>query len=176
MSLFEGMWKAFRPQKKQQRLMKVVHAIETFMVDQQAQGLDRDRDLDWEYEHMHEAIRWAKILAAHRKINTDLAACAVATQNVGRIATGKTDGHAEAGYDVAKRLFSALGCFTPAEIAQLSSAVGNHSRKDAVDAPLDELAKDVDVYVRYLQGHEFSTPHEIRRLSAVRLELQKKIS
>lgn len=174
MSLIEELKNAFHPQKAH-RLPRVIHAMEAFIVEQQSRNLDRDRDLDWEYEHIKESTHWAKILAMHRKMDPDLAACAVATQNIGRIATGRTDGHAEAGYDVSKRLFTALGCFTPAEVHQLASAIKNHSRKDVIDAPMDELAKDVDVYVRYLQGEELSTIDELKRLSAIRLELQKSI-
>ena len=37
---------------------------------------------------------------------------------------------------------------------------------------LDELAKDVDVYARYLQGSEISRPGDLMRLRRVRLELE----
>ena len=173
-SLLQRLKKAGEPQK--QRLPKVLHAMEMMLVEQRTSDLERDRDLDWEYEHMNDSIRYAKMLALRRKLDPDLAACSVAVQNIGRITTGKTEGHAEAGYEPAKRLLTGLGCFTPAEVEQLASAVRNHSRKERIDSPLDELAKDVDVYVRYVLGSEPTTDYEIRRLSTIKLELQTKIA
>lgn len=150
--------------------------METLLVEQQnGSNLERDRDLDWEYEHMNDSVKYAKMLALRRKIDPDLAACAVAAQNIGRITTGRTDGHAESGYERSRHLFLALGCFTPAEVEKLAAAVRSHSHKDRLDSPLDELAKDVDIYVRYVHGEEFTAPHELRRLSAIKLELQKKM-
>jgi uncharacterized protein len=172
MSLIERLKVNLHPH--QQRLPQVQHTVQMLLLEQQSKSVERDRDLEWEYEHIEQAIHYAKTLALRRKIDPDLAGCALALQNVGRIVSGKSEGHAEAGYHLAKRLFTAMGCFTPTEIEQLSTAVRNHSRKDKVDNPLDELAKDVDVYVRYVQGHEIKTEPEQRRLSTVRLEMQRK--
>jgi len=163
-------------EERKQRLSKVLHAMEILFVEQQGADVSRDRDLDWEYEHMNDAIKYGKIIARHRKLPTDLAACAVAIQNIGRIITGKSEDHAESGYEPARRLLMRLGCFAPVEIEQIALAVKNHSRKDKQDAPLDELAKDVDIYVRYIHGDEFKTGHEQRRLSRILLELQTKMN
>ncbi|MBI2843379.1 MAG: metal-dependent phosphohydrolase [Armatimonadetes bacterium] len=164
-----------KPEAHRHRLPQVLHAIEILLVEQKDRDLDRDRDLDWEYEHMNESIRYAKMLALRRKIDPDLAACAAAIQNIGRIIGGKTEGHAETGYEPAKRLLTGMGCFAPDEIEKLASSVRNHSQKETTGTPLDELAKDVDVYARYIQGDEFTSPHEERRLARIRLELQTKI-
>lgn len=174
MSLLSHFGKHPEPQKP--RLPRVLHAMEMLLIDQKGADLDRDCGLDWEYEHMHNAAKYAKMLAAHRKLDPDLAACAAAAQNIGRLTTGRTEGHAEAGYESARRLFLGLGCFTPAEVEQLSMAVKNHSRKDRVDSKLDELEKDVDIYVRYVHGIQFTASHELRRLSAIKLELQTRIN
>ncbi|MEN6521891.1 MAG: metal-dependent phosphohydrolase [Armatimonadota bacterium] len=157
-----------------QRLPKVLHAMEVLFIEQRCFDVDRDRDLDWEYEHMNDSVKYGRILAKHRNLSADLAACAVALQNIGRISTGKSEGHAESGYEPAKSFLAALKCFTQHEIEQIASAVKNHSRKDHVDAPLDELSKDVDIYVRYIHGDEFKMDHEHRRLSAILLEFRKK--
>jgi uncharacterized protein len=174
MSILQRFKKASESQKP--RLPQVLRAMQLLLVQQQETDLERDHNLDWEYEHMNDSVYYAKRLAATRKMNADFAACAVAAQNIGRITTGKSEGHAEAGYELAKRFFLGLGCFTITEAEQLASAVRNHSNKDRIDTPLDELAKDVDIYVRYVHGSEFSTQHELRRLSALRLEFQKKIN
>lgn len=174
MSIFQRFKKP--PEAQKHRLPKVLHAMEMLLVEHRGSDVDRDRDLDWEYEHMNESVRYAKMLAVRRKLDPDLAGCAAAVQNIGRISVGRTEGHAEAGYEPATRLFFSLGCFTPTEIRQLATTVRNHSHKDRVDAPLDELAKDVDVYVRYVQGEEFVTPHELRRLAKIKLEFQTKVN
>jgi HD superfamily phosphodiesterase len=123
---------------------------------------------------MSEAAHHAKALASYRRLDPDLAACAAAIQNIGRITQGKIEGHAEAGYEPARKLLSSLGCFSPREVELLAASVRNHSNKGSVDSPMDELVKDVDVYVRYIQGHQFTGPHELKRLSTIRLELQAK--
>lgn len=173
MSLLQRLKRTLQPPK--QRLPHVLRAVQMLLVEQQTRDVDRDRDLDWEYEHIEQAVTYAKMLAVRRKLDPDFAACAAAAQNIGRIVFGKSEGHAETGYELARRLYAAVGCFTPVEVEQLAASVRNHSHKDKVDSPLDELGKDVDVYVRYVQGHEFTAPHELRRLSAIRLELQRKV-
>ena len=173
MSLLQRFKKLAKPKK--QRLQKVLHAMEMLLIEQQGSNLDRDRDLDWEYEHMNNAVAYAKMIAVRRKLDPDLAACAVAAQNIGRITTGKSEGHAEAGYDQAKKLYAAIGCFTPVEVEKLATSIRNHSQKARIDSPLDEFAKDVDVYARYVQGEVFTTHYELHRLSAIKLELQTKM-
>ncbi|HOK53341.1 MAG TPA: HD domain-containing protein [Armatimonadota bacterium] len=174
MAFLQRLKRAVEPQKP--RLPKVLHAMEMLLVQQQGTNIERDRDLDWEYDHMNDSIQYAKMLAVRRKIDPDLAACAVAAQNIGRISSGVSEGHAEAGYELAKNMYVSLGCFTDEEVEMLATAVRNHSFKDKVQSPLDELAKDVDIYVRYVHGYEATTPHEIKRLTAIRLELQTQIN
>ena len=173
MSLLERLKRTPQPHKP--RLSLVLHSMGMLLVEQKQINIERDRDLDWEYDHLNECVHYAKMLALRRKLDPDIAASAVAVQNIGRITSGKSEGHAEAGYELSKKLFFALGCFTLIEVERLATSVRNHSRKDKVDSPLDELAKDVDVYVRYISGDEFETSHEIKRLSTIRLELQMKL-
>lgn len=158
--------------KSPPRLPRVLGAVETLVMNEQVKAVRRDRDLDFEYEHIRETIKYAKTLAPKRKIDPDIAGIVAALQNIGRITTGVSDSHAEAGYQPAKDLLMRVGGFTPAEIEQIATAVRNHSRKDEIDAPLDELVKDVDVYARYLQGYEISKPADLSRLRKVRLELE----
>jgi HD superfamily phosphodiesterase len=156
------------------RFPKVLHAMELLLVEQEKRGVERDRDLDWEYEHIKDAASYAKTLAERRRVNPDMAACAAALQNIGRITTGRTEGHADAGYEPARRLLIGLGCFSPAEVEQLAASVRRHSRKDVVDSPLDEVVKDVDIYVRYIHGLALEKPGDLKRLASVKLELQHK--
>ncbi|MDO8682021.1 MAG: HD domain-containing protein [Armatimonadota bacterium] len=154
------------------RAPRALCAMETLIMDQQVRNIQRDIELDFEYDHIREAVRYAKTLALKRKIDLDLAAAVAALQNIGRIVTGKSEGHAEAGYLPAKEFLTRLNCFNEKEIEQIATAVRNHSRKGEQDGPLDELAKDADIYARYLQGHEFTRSDDISRLSRIRAELE----
>ncbi len=157
------------------RWTKVLHSMEMLLVRERSNDLGRDRDLDWEYEHIKECARIAKVLAVHRRLDPELAACAVIVQNIGRILKGRSDNHAESGYLPAKQLFTTLRCFTQKEIDLLCTAVRNHSKKERIDGPLDELAKDADIYVRYLKGSELVRPYDLRRLKAVQADLLKPV-
>lgn len=161
------------PDAGKNRLPKVLHSMETLLVQQRSNDVERDRDLDWEYEHMQQCSRIAKALAPKRGIDPDLAACAVAVQNIGRVLEGRTESHAEAGYLPAKELFTSLGCFTPKEIEMMATSVRHHSKKDRIDSDFDELAKDVDVYVRWVTGSEITRPYDHRRLVTVQVDMSK---
>jgi len=146
--------------------------METLIMDEQVKDVERDVELDHEYEHIREAVKHAKLLASKRKIDPDWAGIVAAVQNIGRIVTGKSGGHAQAGYLPAKKFLAGLGCFTDKEIEQIATAVRNHSRKTERDGPLDELAKDADIYARYLQAYEFIRPADLSRLNRIRSELE----
>jgi uncharacterized protein len=157
-----------------ERLPRVMRALDMLINEERTLNKSRDRDLDEDYDYIQDAARWAKVLAARRKMDPDLAATAAVLQNIGRIVTGMHDGHAEAGYEPAKRLLVGLGCFQSGEIEEIASAVRSHSVRDVARRPLDELVKDVDVYVRYLQGYQFTESIDLVRLNGIKLELQTK--
>jgi len=156
----------------QDRLPRVLHAMETLIMNEQVKHLERDRELDFEYDHIREAVRYAKTLALKRKLDVDLAGTVAALQNIGRIVSGRDDGHAEAGYIPTKDLLRKLSCFSDKEVELVATAVRNHSRKEEIDAPLDELAKDADIYARYCQGQQFSQSRDLARLNRLRVELE----
>jgi len=154
------------------RLPRVLRAMETLIMDEQVKDVERDVELDHEYDHIREAVKHAKLLAAKRRIDPELAGVVAAMQNIGRIVTGKSEGHAEAGYVPTKQLLARLGGFTDKELELIAVAVRNHSRKAEKDGPLDELTKDADIYTRYLQAHEFARPADLERLKRIRSELE----
>ena len=167
MSLFQLLKKPARD-----RLPRALGAMETLIMDEHIKDVEREVELDHEYERIREAVKHAKLLASKRRIDPELAGVVAAVQNIGRIVTGKSDGYAEAGYLPAKQFLAGLGCFVDKEIEQIATAVRNHSRKAEKDGPLDELAKDADIYARYLQAYEFTRPAELSRLNRIRNELQ----
>ena len=82
----------------------------------------------------------------------ELAACAAAVHDFGRILTGKQKGHAEAGYIPVKDFLEESGLFSAEEIESIAEAVKNHSRKTETGTILEEIVKDADVIdTRYLR-------------------------
>jgi uncharacterized protein len=136
------------------------------LIDSQEDTLKRDESLEWESLHMASAARIAWILALERGVDPELAAAAAAVHDVGRILSGCQAGHAEAGYEPAKRFLEELALFTPAEIEVIAQAVKNHSIKTTVGTPLEEIVKDADVIDCYQYGLPFDRPEKKERYEA----------
>lgn len=130
---------------------------------QEEKCLERDETLDWESVHMASAARCAWLLALERGVDPELAACAAAVHDYGRILTGKQMGHAEAGYEPVKVFLQKTGIFNMEEIEIIATAVKNHSLKTEVGSPIEEIVKDADVIDCYQFGYPFDRPEkEIR--------------
>ena len=59
----------------------------------------RDEPAEWERVHIASCAAIGHILAEKRGIDAELAACACAVHDYGRIVTGKQADHAQAGYE-----------------------------------------------------------------------------
>ena len=68
-----------------------------FQSDLEIKG-GREQPLDWERIHMVSCSRTAQFLAQLRGVDQELAACAGAVHDFGRIITGKAENHAEVGF------------------------------------------------------------------------------
>ena len=123
---------------------------------QEGKLAQRDQSLNWERIHMVGAARLAWIMAEERGEDPSLAACACSVHDIGRILTGRQDGHAEAGREASLEFLSGLGLFSPAERSLIASAVANHSRKNEQGTPLEEIIKDADVVDSHLYGSPFT--------------------
>lgn len=115
----------------------------------------RDKFIDWERVHMASCARLGYLMAEARGVDPELAACACAVHDYGRITTGKQKGHAEAGYLPGKDFLRQTGLFTEEEIETLGVAIKNHSRKSEVGTPIEEIVKDADVIDFYQYGFGF---------------------
>jgi uncharacterized protein len=135
-------------------------------------GLERSETAEWEKIHMASAAQTGAHLAGLRGADAELAACACSLHDIGRILFGKQDGHAEAGYALAKELLAALGCFREEEIEAIAVAVKNHSNKAEVGAPLEEIVKDADVLDMDYYGRALPREEQRRRLAHLRIERQ----
>lgn len=116
---------------------------------------ERDKFIDWERIHMASCARLGYLLAESRGVNPELAACACAIHDYGRIITGKQAGHAEAGYLPVKEFLGKTGLFNEDEIEELAISVKNHSRKGETGTPIEEIVKDADVIDFYQYGIGF---------------------
>lgn len=116
---------------------------------------ERDKFIDWERVHMASCARLGYLIAQARGVDPELASCACAVHDYGRIITGKQKGHAEAGYLPVKEFLRNTGLFSDDEIETIALAVKNHSRKSEIGTPIEEIAKDADVIDFYQYGFGF---------------------
>lgn len=113
----------------------------------------RDLDPDWERVHISSCAKLGYQLAEKRGLDPDLAACACAVHDYGRIITGRQEGHAEAGYLPVMDLLRETRLFSEDEIRQLGQSTRNHSKKGERGTELDEIVKDADILDFYQYGH-----------------------
>lgn len=106
---------------------------------------ERDKFIDWERVHMASCARLGYLMAEARGVDPELAACACAVHDYGRIVTGKQKGHAEAGYLPGMEFLRSTELFTEEEIGILGLAIKNHSKKSEAGTPVEEIVKDADV-------------------------------
>lgn len=117
---------------------------------------ERDKFIDWERIHMVSCARLGYLMAQARGVDPELASCACAVHDYGRIITGKQEGHAEAGYLPGMEFLRNTGLFAEEEIDQIGLAIKNHSKKAEVGTPIEEIVKDADVIDFHQYGMGFS--------------------
>ena len=114
---------------------------------------ERDLDPDWERVHISSCAKLGYQMAEERGLDPDLAACACAVHDYGRIITGRQEGHAEAGYLPVMDFLRETRLFSEEEILQLGSSTRNHSKKGEQGTELEEIVKDADILDFYQYGH-----------------------
>lgn len=152
------------------RLLKLEVKLNKVIDVQEGKFIDRDETLDWERIHMASSARCAWILAMQRGVEPELAACAAAVHDYGRILTGKQKNHAEAGYEPVRGFLQEVGVFNEEEIEIIALAVKNHSLKKEVGSPIEEIVKDADVIDCYQLGQPFDRPEKEVRYNKWREE------
>lgn len=136
------------------------------MMDMLDKDAPWDETLSWERLHMASSARIAWLLALERGADPELCAAAAAVHDFGRIVTGLQENHAEAGYEPVQGFLRYSGLFTEDEIAVISEAVKNHSRKTEAGALIEEIVKDADVIDCYQYGLPFDRPEKKERYEA----------
>ena len=128
---------------------------------------ERDHFIDWERIHIVSCAKIGYMMGQERGLDPVLAACTCACHDYGRIVNGKQKDHAEAGYLPVQKFLRGTGLFTETEISMMAEAVKNHSRKDEIGTPLEELVKDADV-VDFCQ-YGYGMVNEGQKMRAERL-------
>jgi uncharacterized protein len=133
---------------------------------------DEKRDIQKAHEiyHMCGTAAIAQLLARKRNAGEEAAACMGIIHDLGRILSGKQENHAADGYGPAKELLSSLRLFSEDEIEQIAAAVRDHSNKDDIGSPEEEIVKDADILNYYMFGLPVVKESHLRRLKTVLAE------
>ena len=146
------------------RLLKLENLLLDVINQQEGKVADRDETLNWERIHMASAARLAWEMALERKnADPEIAACAAAVHDFGRILTGQQKNHAEAGYEPVRAFLKESGLFTEEETEIIALAVKNHSSKTETGTAVEEIVKDADVVDCYQYGYPFDRPEKETR-------------
>jgi len=152
------------------RLLKLENLLLEVISRQEGKLEHRDETLNWERIHMASSARLAWEMALERNASVpgheadpELAACAAAVHDYGRILTGQQKGHAEAGFGPVKEFLAESGLFTDEEIKLMAEAVKNHSSKTVTGTPIEEIVKDADVVDCWQYGYPFDRPEKEER-------------
>ncbi len=149
------------------RLLKLENLLLDVINMQEGKIEDRDETLNWERIHMASSARLAWEMALERKnADPEIAACAAAVHDFGRILTGRQKGHAEAGYEPVRVFLKESGLFTEEEAEIIARAVKNHSSKTETGTVVEEIVKDADVVDCYQYGYPFDRPEKETRYRA----------
>lgn len=153
-----------------QRSYVVSRELLKFLNEQDQRDLKRDVSLTWERIHSMGSSRIACILSARRGVDIELGYSAGALHDFGRFVTGRQENHAENGYEPVKDFLKRLSIFSEPEVEEVSLAVKNHSRKEAVGTPLEEIAKDSDILDCYFLGLAPKKEYHLKRFEALKKE------
>ena len=138
------------------RLLRLQSALLAEINKYEKIEMKREKFMDWERVHMASCSRIGYLMAQARGVDTDIASCACAVHDYGRIITGRQEGHAEAGYLPVKLFLESTKLFSEGEIDMISLAVKNHSNKGDIGSKIEEIVKDADVLDFYQYGFEFA--------------------
>ena len=149
------------------RLLKLENLLLDVINQQEGKCMDRDETLNWERIHMASSARLAWEMALERKdADPEIAACAAAVYDFGRILTGRQKNNAEAGYEPVRAFLKESGLFTEEETEIIAMAVKNHSSKTETGTAVEEIVKDADVVDCYQYGYPFDRPEKEERYRA----------
>lgn len=124
-----------------------IMVVYAFKMDKE--NVKRMFSIPQEISHFISSAQIAKIIAKKRNIKESLATATALVHDIYRIKTGLNENHAILGYELVKAFLEENSEFSNEEIEKVAVAVKNHSEKDKIGNPLEELIKDVDVFDSY---------------------------
>ena len=84
--------------------------------------------------------------------NAELAQISGLLHDYRKYLTGVDEKHAEESADAVMPILAKTGLFSVCEIGNITRAIANHSDKENVGLPLDEVLKDADILQHVLQN------------------------
>jgi uncharacterized protein len=120
------------------------------------------------FVHLYGVADTCVLLALKRGLDPQLSAVAGMLHDIWTYKTADAADHARLGALEAAGILQGLACFTPGEIALVSTAISRHSNKGARDGEMAELLKDADVLQHYLYNPALEIlPGEKARLVSI---------
>lgn len=127
------------------------------------QTKERDYPMIWERMHATSCAQIGRMLAEKRNVDMEQAALACALHDIGRWVSGRQSEHAPKGEGPARQ-FLAEGIGTEETREQIVQAIINHSKKEQIGTPLEEIVKDADILDCYWHGEKIVKVHHLTRL------------
>ena len=126
--------------------------------------VERDYPIIWEKAHATSCAQIGRMLAEIRNIDLEQATLACALHDIGRWQNGKQLEHAINGEDPVRR-FLAEGNYSEKNRELIVQAVVNHSKKEQIGTPLEELVKDADLLDCHWHGEHSQKTYHVARLN-----------
>ena len=93
------------------------------------------------YIHLFGTAQTAGLIALRRGVNAELAQISGLLHDYRKYLTGVDEKHAEESADAVMPILAKTGLFSVCEIGNITRAIANHSDKENVGLPLDEVLK-----------------------------------
>lgn len=145
-------------------LIKDLQRIFDTLDDWDVPTVERDYPIIWEKVHATSCAQIGRMLAEIRNIDIEQAALACALHDIGRWENGKQLEHALNGEEPVRR-FLVEGNYSEKNRELIVKAVVNHSKKEQIGTPLEELVKDADLLDCHWHGEHSEKPHHVARLN-----------
>ena len=153
------------------RIIKIKNLLLKKIKEHDNKDFEREYPIDFEIVHMASSAAIGRILAKKRGVNSEIASIACILHDFGRIITGLQENHANNAYEPVKELLEECGDFTEEEIENIANAAKNHSSKNLIGTPIEEIVKDADVFDCWQYDIPMNRPEQKIRLEKVIKEL-----
>lgn len=114
-------------------------------------GLPKERQQK-AYVHLFGTAQTAGLIALRRGLDAELAQICGLLHDYYKFQSDIDEDHAGKGADAVMPILAKTGLFSVCEIGNITRAIANHSDKENVGLPLDEVLKDADIFQHILQN------------------------